>query len=137
MLNPQKEARNYKEKGCGSCANRQQNCCFTVKAEVILQGESSTVLRVREPDHGTLVVACPAKLIWITPPHAHISLDWSSRAGMLLIKTVGAPGVHGAGVTGMQGIGVNTPRAAVVAVATVGFAIEEQVPKAEMFTMGA
>jgi hypothetical protein len=56
---------------------------------------------------------------------------------MLPIKTVGAPGAHGAGVTGMQGIGVNTPRAAVVAAATVGFAMEEQVPKGEMFTMGA
>jgi hypothetical protein len=37
----------------------------------------------------------------------------------------------------MQGIGVSTPRAAVVADATVGFAIEEQTPNGGTLTMGA
>jgi len=41
-------------------------------------------------------------------------------AGKLLINTVGAPTIQGAGVTGMQGIGVNTPNAAAVAAATMG-----------------
>lgn len=36
--------------------------------------------------------------------------------------TVGEPGAHGAGQEGTHGIGVNTPNAAEVADATVGFA---------------
>lgn len=59
------------------------------------------------------------------------------RAGKLLIRTVGDPGNHGAGVTGMQGMGVRTPKAAVVAAATVGLAREEHMPNGGMFTMGA
>ena len=60
----------------------------------------------------------------MTPPHAHISFDDSFSAGMLPIRTVGAPGAHGAGIVGTHGIGVSTPSAAAVAAATVGFAIE-------------
>jgi len=55
---------------------------------------------------------------------------------MFPIRTVGAPTIHGAGVTGTQGIGVNTPIAADVADATVGFASDWQVPKGRMFTIG-
>ena len=36
----------------------------------------------------------------------------------------------------MQGIGVSTPRAAAVAAATVGFAIELHIPNGMMFTIG-
>ena len=36
----------------------------------------------------------------------------------------------------MQGIGVNTPRAAAVAEATVGLAIEKHAPKGMMLTIG-
>lgn len=43
--------------------------------------------------------------------------------------TVGEPGIQGAVVTGMQGIGVKTPNAAAVAEATVGFAGDEHMPK--------
>ena len=57
-------------------------------------------------------------------------------AGMAPIMQVAEPGVHGA-VTGMQGMGVSTPRAAAVAEATVGLAMDMHMPKGGMFTMGA
>lgn len=44
--------------------------------------------------------------------------------------------IHGAAVTGVQGIGVSTPRAAEVAAATVGFASEVHMPKGRMLTNG-
>ena len=65
-----------------------------------------------------------------------MSLDWSSNAGILPISTVGAPGTHGAGVTGTQGMGVNTPKAAAVAAATVGLEGELQTPKGGTLTIG-
>jgi hypothetical protein len=49
---------------------------------------------------------------------------------------VGAPGTHGAGVAGTQGMGVSTPRAAVVAAATVGFEGEQHIPNGMIFTIG-
>jgi predicted DNA repair protein MutK len=58
------------------------------------------------------------------------------KAGMAPIMTVAEPGVHGA-VTGMQGMGVRTPRAAAVAAATVGLATDMHMPKGGMFTIGA
>jgi hypothetical protein len=54
----------------------------------------------------------------------------------LAIRIVGLPGAQGAGVKGMQGIGVRTPRAAAVAAATVGFAIELHIPNGAMFAIG-
>lgn len=71
---------------------------------------------------GILTVACPAKLIEITPPNEHISLDELFSAGMLAIITVAHPGAQGAAIIGVQGIGVSTPRAAAVAAATAGLA---------------
>lgn len=56
---------------------------------------------------------------------------------MFAINTVGAPVTQGAGVTGMQGIGVRTPMAAAVAAATDGFAGEAHIPKGMIFTSGA
>ena len=56
------------------------------------------------------------------PPQIQFSLDELFNAGILAIFTVALPGDQGAGVTGMQGIGVNTPKAAAVAAATIGFA---------------
>jgi hypothetical protein len=53
------------------------------------------------------------------------------------IMQVADPGVHGAVVTGMQGIGVRTPRAAAVAEATMGLARDMHMPKGGMFTIGA
>jgi hypothetical protein len=55
---------------------------------------------------------------------------------MFEIKTVGAPGAHGAGITGTHGIGVSVPKAAAVAAATVGFAKDEHIPNGMMFTSG-
>jgi hypothetical protein len=57
-------------------------------------------------------------------------------AGMLPIMVVAAPGVHGEVVTGMQGMGVNTPRAAAVAEATVGLAMDMHIPKGGMLVIG-
>ena len=59
-----------------------------------------------------------------------------SSAGMLPIKTVGAPGAHGAGMTGTHGMGVRTPPAVAVAVATVGLVMEQHVPKVAILTIG-
>jgi hypothetical protein len=66
----------------------------------------------------------------------HISLDESFSAGKLPINTVGAPTTHGAGVTGIQGMGVNTPKAAAVAAATMGLAIDEHTPNGGMLAIG-
>jgi hypothetical protein len=46
------------------------------------------------------------------------------------------PGVQGV-VTGTQGIGVSTPKAAAVAAATVGFARLVHMPNGAMFVIGA
>ncbi len=72
----------------------------------------------------------------MTPPHIHIHLEVLFREGKLLISTVGDPGVQGAAVAGIQGIGVSTPSAAVVAAATVGLASDEQTPKGRMLAIG-
>jgi hypothetical protein len=56
-------------------------------------------------------------------------------AGCPPIITVTEPGTQGV-VTGIQGMGVNTPNAAAVAEATVGLAIEEHTPKVAMLVMG-
>jgi hypothetical protein len=58
------------------------------------------------------------------------------RAGMPPIMQVAEPGVHGEVVTGTQGIGVSTPRAAAVAEATAGFAMDMHMPKVGMFVIG-
>ena len=63
-------------------------------------------------------------------------MDELLRAGKFPRSTVGAPGVQGDGVTGTQGIGVRTPKAAEVADATAGFEMEVHIPKGMMFTMG-
>ena len=72
----------------------------------------------------------------MTPPQLHISLELLFRAGLSAMSTVGDPGAQGAAVTGTQGMGVSTPRAAAVAAATVGLAMEEHMPKGMMFFMG-
>lgn len=67
----------------------------------------------------------------------HVSLLLSFKAGMLPIKTVGAPGVQGAAVAGTHGAGVGTPIAAAVAAITVGLLGLEHMPNGGMFTIGA
>jgi hypothetical protein len=78
----------------------------------------------------------PGVTTWITPPHMHIKLQVESTVGMLPIMTVGMPGTQGAVVAGTQAIGVNTPSAAAVALATVGLAMLEHMPNVGMLTMG-
>lgn len=75
-------------------------------------------------------------LMEITPPHMQKVLAELPSVGMPPIITMGAVGIQGETVAGMQGIGVNTPSAAVVAAATVGLAIELQTPNGTMFTNG-
>jgi len=58
------------------------------------------------------------------------------NAGKLAIITVEDPGAQGAGITGIQGIGVSTPNAAAVAAAMVGFAGDLHTPKGGIFTIG-
>lgn len=52
------------------------------------------------------------------------------------IIIVGEPGIQGAIVVGMHGIGVNTPSAAAVAAATVGLAMLLHMPNGRIFTNG-
>jgi hypothetical protein len=59
----------------------------------------------------------------------------SFRADCPLTFTCRLPGVHGAAITGIHGIGVNTPMAAEVADATVGLAIDWHIPKVEMLAI--
>lgn len=78
----------------------------------------------------------PPKSTWTTPPCTHISLQLLSTAGMLPIITVGTPGIHGPGKTGVQTPGVRTPSAAAVWAAVGGFGSIVQTPKGKMFTIG-
>src|ERR1044072_4326512 len=66
----------------------------------------------------------------------HVHLDVLVNAGIFPIVTVGDPGVQGAGVFGMHGIGVKTPIAADVAEATAGLARDMHIPKGGMFIIG-
>jgi hypothetical protein len=83
-----------------------------------------------------LWVTWPAFTKLMTPPQMHVKVDTLSSAGALHSMTVGAPATHGAGVAGRQGIGVSTPRAAEVAAATMGLAIEVHIPNGGMFIIG-
>ena len=87
-------------------------------------------------NHDTVVCACPAKLIEMEPPHIQLQVLLSSKAVNLPIHTSETPGDQGDTVAGTQGIGVNTPIAALVAAATVGLEVDEQVPNDIMFTKG-
>src|SRR6202007_988585 len=66
----------------------------------------------------------------------HMSCETLSSEGKLPSITVGAPATQGAGVAGMQGIGVSTPRAAAVADATTGLAIDVHMPKGMILVIG-
>src|SRR5580692_2578514 len=86
--------------------------------------------------YGTATVSSPGSTNVITPPQMHINCDVLSSVGKFARRTVGAPGTHGAGVFGMHGIGVRTPKAAAVAAATSGFAGDMHMPNGMMFTIG-
>jgi hypothetical protein len=81
-------------------------------------------------------VAWPAKLMLMLPPQMQVSFELSLSAGMPQTNTVEAPGAHGAGVAGTQGMGVSTPSAAAVAAATTGLDGLWHIPKGGMFMIG-
>lgn len=83
-----------------------------------------------------MVFTVPGTLILIMPAQVQRHLELLFRAGILAINTVGAPGAQGVVVTGIHGIGVNTPKAAAVAAATIGFDGELQTPNGIIFTIG-
>jgi|ERR1017187_789828 hypothetical protein len=64
-----------------------------------------------------------------------MQVDVLLSAGIPPIMTVAEPGVHGA-VTGTQGMGVSTPKAAAVAEATAGLAMDMHMPNVGMFVIG-
>jgi hypothetical protein len=86
--------------------------------------------------HGISVVTCPGKVTEITPPHVHMHLLVSFKAGMLPMSTVGEPAAQGVVVTGTQGAGVGTPKAADVAAITAGFKGALHIPNVGMLTTG-
>jgi hypothetical protein len=71
------------------------------------------------------------------PPYTHTQVDPATSTGAPPAMVCGAIGIHGAGTTGTQGIGVNTPRAAAVAAATIGLANDWHMPNGAMFAPGA
>ena len=71
----------------------------------------------------------------IVPPYEHIHLLLSFRAACPITFTCVLPGVHGAAITGIHGIGVNTPMAAEVAEATVGLDNDWHIPKVGMLAI--
>ena len=71
------------------------------------------------------------------PPYEHISLQSCVRQGFPPIMMAGFVGIHVPAGTGVQGWGVRTPKAAVVAAATVGLASDVHRPKGPTFVMGA
>lgn len=83
-----------------------------------------------------VTMTCPGMVTWMFPAHMHINLQLLFNAGIFPTNTLGEPGNQGAGVTGTQGMGVNTPKAAAVAAATAGLASDVHIPKGGMFRMG-
>ena len=83
-----------------------------------------------------MVVVCAGLVIEITPPQLQLHMEELFNAGWPPSITVAAPGAQGATVTGIQGIGVKTPKAAAVAEATVGFEGDMHMPNGGMFTVG-
>ncbi len=82
------------------------------------------------------MVNWPGVVMLITPAQVHIQIESFVSSGISPRVTVAAPGVQGDVVTGMQGCGVSTPRAAAVAAATWGLAGEMHMPKGMIFSMG-
>ena len=72
----------------------------------------------------------------MTPPHWHISFEEFCKLGMPPTMTVGDPGIQGAAVIGIHGMGVSTPSAAAVAAATIGLAGQLHMPKGWILSIG-
>jgi hypothetical protein len=75
-------------------------------------------------------------MIPIDPPHIQIHLESWARIGPIGRRTVTFDVIQGADIAGTQGIGVNTPKAAAVAAATIGFAILLHIPKGAILAIG-
>jgi len=84
----------------------------------------------------TFTLNCAGATILITPPQAQLQMAVLGKAGKMPTFVFIAPGDHGATVTGMQGMGVSTPKAAVVAAATIGLAIEVHMPNGRILAIG-
>ena len=63
---------------------------------------------------GISICTWPGTTTLITPAQVHINVQLESSEGILPSSMVGAPGIQGEAVAGMQGMGVNTPSAAAV-----------------------
>lgn len=72
----------------------------------------------------------------MTPPKEQIHVEVLVKAGAGPDSTVGDPGIHGAAVIGVHGIGTSAPKAAMVAAATAGLARLIHIPKPVMLTNG-
>lgn len=81
------------------------------------------------PHYGIFIVTAGVITTEITPPQLHMHLLELFSAGLLHTSTVGEPGAHGAAHAGIHGMGVSTPMAAAVALATVGLARLLHIPK--------
>lgn len=80
-----------------------------------------------------MVWVVPGNVICTTPAKAHMHVEPETRAGSPPIRVVGERGIQGVSA-GTHGIGVKTPKAAAVAVATVGLARLVHMPKVGMLT---
>lgn len=78
----------------------------------------------------------PSVVMEMIPAHKQGHTHDFSRAGAPCTNKSGLPGIHGAWVLGIQGMGVSTPIAADVAAATVGLASERHSPNGAMLTSG-
>jgi hypothetical protein len=72
----------------------------------------------------------------ITPPQAHSHLLSTVASGISFAVKIADGGAQGSTITGTQGIGVNAPIAADVALATSGFAMLLHIPKGGMLSTG-
>jgi len=86
--------------------------------------------------YGICTVISPGEVKVMTPPQIQFNSETLSKAGKLPSRSVAAPGVHGEGVAGMQGMGVRTPSAADVAAATVGLDGDMHIPNGMIFVIG-
>src|SRR5258706_4168572 len=86
--------------------------------------------------HVTSIEVCPGLVMEMVPAHMHMQVSEAISAGIFATMVLDAPGVQGADVAGMHGIGVSTPMAAAVAEATVGLAGDWHMPKGMMLVNG-
>jgi hypothetical protein len=99
-------------------------------------GRGNSFLRRTVSGQGLFARIWPGSRMLTIPPQTHEHRHMRLRAGRVATSVFGDPGVQGVGKAGMQGMGVNVPRAAVVAAATAGLASDQQSPNEGTFAMG-